>query len=689
MEAFARFVVKKRVFILIVALLLVVPSIIGFAATKVNYDILKYLPEDLDSVVGTRYLENDFNLASTAMVTIDNMSTTDILSMKKSLQSVAGVRDVFWVDDILDVTVPAEVLPTAIKDVFFSGDTTLLIVTFTESISSDLTHSAITQIKGLLTKGCLISGISAVVSETRALVDAELPIYVLVAVLLVLAVLFLAVESTFVPFIFLGSIGLAVLYNFGSNIFLGEISYITKALSAVLQLGVTMDFSIFLLHRYEEERQKTSDHNHAMTEAIKKTAVAITGSSITTIAGFLALCFMSLTLGKDMGIVMAKGVMIGVISSLTVLPALMLVLDKLIHRYTHKTFIPSLKKVSYFVERHYKKIAITFVVVVIPFAIFQAHTKIYYNLAESLPDSFVSVRGAQKIEEAFNRPSTNFLLVEDSLSSSEISDMAKEVEKIDGVTSVLCKETLIGDGVPESMLPQAITGMVHAAGYRLVIINSSYKTATDEQNAQVASIIDAVKKHDPGALYTGESPMTKDLVGIANNDFKNVNIISIIAVLIIIMLFFRSFTIPLILVTAIESAIMINMGIPFLTGTTISFITSIVLGTIQLGATIDYAILMTSRFREERRNGFDPQAAAQIAVENSSKSILSSGLAFFAATIGVALISKLDLLSSICLMISIGALISMVVIILVLPALLILFSKVIEKTTYKFTEGKQ
>ncbi len=684
MNLFARFVVRKKWLVLFVALALVVPAAAGFAATGINYNILEYLPAGLDSVAGEKYLENDFKLASTAMVTADGLSTADTLALKQKIQAVDGVRKVLWVDDIADATVPPQALPAQIRDLFFSGSTTLMIVTFEDNISSERTYAGINKIKSLLPDGCLISGASAIVNETRSLVEKELPVYVLVAVFLVTAVLFLGVESTFVPFIFLASIGLAVLYNFGSNIFLGEISYITRALAAVLQLGVTMDFSIFLLHRYDEERVKGGDHGEAMEAAIKNTAAAITGSSTTTIAGFLALCTMSLTLGRDMGIVMAKGVLIGVLCSLTVLPALLLIFDKPIHRYTHRTVIPSLKRTSHFVAKHYKAIALAFLAVLIPFLYFQSQTKLYYNLAQSLPEDFVSVRGAREISQKFNRPSTDFLLVDDSLPGHQIAALAAELSGIKGVSSVICKESLVGDGLPESLLPASVDSIFHAGGKRLLVVSSSYVLASDEANRQVDEIRAVAKRYDENALFTGETPMTKDLISVADVDFKNVSIVSIAAVFFIILLTFRSVSVPVILVAAIESAIMINMGIPFLTGTKLAFITSIVLGTIQLGATIDYAILMTTRFREERRKGSGAKQAAQVAVETCSKPILSSGLAFFGATIGVAVISKLDMLKSICLMISMGALISMTIIILVLPALLVIFSKLIEKTSYKF-----
>ncbi len=689
MDIFTRFIVKKKWLIVIIAIALIVPSIIGFAATKINYSILSYLPKDLDSMVGETCLEDVFNLASTAMVTVDNMSTADIIALKKDIKAIDGVSHVIWADDLVSVTVPPEALPSQIKDFFFSGNTTIILVTFQENSSSELTTKAINSIEHILKKDCFISGISAIGNDIRNLINGETPIYLGVAVLLVLVVLFLGVESTVVPFIFLASLGLAILYNFGSNILLGEISYITKALAAVLQLGVTMDFSIFLLHRYNEERLKTEDHNEAMMSAIKFTATAIASSSLTAIAGFLALCIMTLTLGKDLGLVMAKGVLFGVICSLTVLPAMLLIFDKPVQKYKHRTVIPELKKTSFFVVKHYKSILIVFIVIVIPFSVFQSKTKVYYNLVSSMPASLSSIQGAKKINDTFKRPSTDYLLIDDSVSNNKIAEMAGNIERIDGVQNVLCMQTLLGDGIPEKLLPEAITGIFHAGGKRLLIISSAYKPASDPENEQVASIIKEAKKYDKNALFTGESPMSKDLIRIADTDFKNVNIASLIAIFAIILLTFRSVSIPLILVASIESAIMINMGIPFLTGTTIPFIASIVLGTIQLGATINYAILMTTRYREERRKGSDAKKSAQISIEKCSKPIMTSGLSFFGATIGVAMISDMDMIRSICLMIGTGALISMVVIILVVPAIMIIFSKIIEKTSYRFLEGKQ
>jgi len=689
LNRFAHFVVKKKWLILIIALSLTVPSILGFAATKINYSLLSYLPGDLDSMIGEQYLENDFNLASTAMITVDNMTTADILAMKKDIGAVDGVNRVLWADDLVDVTVPKETLPSQLKDFFFSGDTTIVLVTFHENSSSARTTSAIDNIEKILKKDCFISGISAIGHDISELISQETPIYLLVAVAGVLLVLLFGVESTLVPFLFLASIGLAVLYNFGSNIVLGEISYITKSLAAVLQLGVTMDFSIFLLHRYNEEAMKTDDHDQAMMSAIKFTATAITSSSMTAIAGFLALCIMILGLGMDMGLVMAKGVLIGVICSLTVLPAMLLVFDKPVQKYRHRSFIPALKKPAGFVIKHYKSIAIVSLAVVIPFAVFQSKTKVYYNLISSMPANMSSIQGAEKIAETFNRPSTDYLLIDDSVPKREVAEMAGKIEKIDGVTSVLCMETLVGEGIPEELLPSSITGIFHAGGKRLLIVSSSNTPATAQENDLVTQIEQLAKKYDKHALYTGESPMTKDLVEIADTDFKNVNIASLAAIFFIIMLTFRSISIPVILVSSIESAIMINMGIPFLRGVTIPFIASIVLGTIQLGSTINYAILMTTRFREERRSGAPVKEAAHTAIVTCSKPIMTSGLAFFGATIGVALISKMDMLSSICLMIATGALISMAVIIFVLPALLIIFSNIIEKTSLKFLGVKK
>jgi predicted RND superfamily exporter protein len=685
MHRFAKWIVKKRIVILVLAVLLLIPSVIGMAATHINYDILSYLPKDLESIIGEQYLENDFKLASTAMVTVENMKPKQVQELKADLNEIDGVEKVLWIDDLTDISVPKEMLPEDLQGVFYGeGDATLLVVTFTDSTSSESTIEAITQMKKTLNKDCFIGGMAAVVADTKALIDSEMPIYVLTAVLLLMLVLFMSLESTVVPFLFVAGIGMAVLYNMGTNFFLGEISFITKALAAVLQLAVTTDFSIFLLHRYEEEKLQQEDHEEAMAVAIHKTFSSITGSSLTTIAGFLAMCTMSLTLGADIGIVMAKGVVFGVLSTVTILPALILVFDKQIEKYRHRTFIPKLTRLSHFVVKRRVPILILFAVLIIPFFYGQAHTDVYYNLLDTLPKDLVSTQGNQKLKDTFHMTATDFIIVDDSLTSAQVNEMTQRIGKLDGIAQSISLEKYVGGVIPDEMLPEELLDVIHQGGKELLLVNSEYKTASDEQNNQLAQIEKIVKEYDPEGYITGEAPMTKDLISVADRDFKSVNITSILVVFLIIAAVFRSASIPVLLVAAIESAIAINMGIPCFTGTTIPFISSIVIGTIQLGATVDYAILMTNRFREERLLGHTPKEAAQLSVENCSQSIITSAMAFFFATIGVGLISKVELIKSLCLMMSRGALVSMAVILVILPTLLIFCSKVIEKTSFRW-----
>lgn len=684
MKHFATFVVKKKWLVLIIALLLVGLSIFGVIGTRINYDILTYLPTNLESVIGEQHLDNDFNIASTAMITVKNMTNSDVMKLKSDIAKIDGVRNVYWIDDVADLSIPKEVLPDDLKNAFYSSkgdDGTMILVTFSGSSSSESTMNAISQIKKDLQKDCFIGGLSAVAEDTRDLTNKEVPLYILVAVILVLIVLYLGVESNLVPPLVMVGIGCAIAYNFGTNIFLGQISYITQSLATVLQLGVTMDFSIFLIHRYEEERTKQPDADEAMIEAISKTFVSIFGSSLTAIAGFLALCTMSLTLGADIGIVMAKGVLLGVISTFTILPALILVFNRQVEKYKHRTFIPKLKKTSHFIVNHHVPILIVFVILLIPFVYGSFHTQQYYNLIKSLPDSLVSVQGTNRLKTDYNMNATDFILVDDKVSANDVSKMTNEIKSLDGITLAASYKDYIGDGIPSEILPNALKNLFVSNGRQLLIVNSSYETATDEQNAQLDKINTIVKAYDKDALITGEAPMTKDLVTVADKDFKSVNIASIVAVFIIIALVYGSVSIPFILVAAIEAAVTINMGIPYFTGSVLPFIASIVIGTIQLGSTINYAILLTTRFREERRKGFDAKESARLAVENCSHSIFSSGLAFFAATIGVSLISDIKLIKSLCLLISRGAVISMFTILFVLPALLIIFSGLIEKTS--------
>ena len=685
LKRMARFVVKRRVLVLIIAVLLLIPSCLGAMATHINYDILSYLPSDLESVIGERYLENDYKLASTAMVTIEHMPARQVQKLKGDIQKIDGVEHVLWADDIADITVPKEMLPQDVQDIFYGkNDATLLMVTFGDSISSELTMNAIKTMKSVLDKDCFIGGMAAVSEDTRELIDSEMPVYVLVAVGLLMVILFLSLESTVVPFLFVASIGVAVLYNLGTNYFLGEISFITKALAAVLQLAVTTDFSIFLLHRYEEEKARCPDREEAMATAIQKTFSSITGSSLTTIAGFLAMCTMSLTLGADIGIVMAKGVVFGVLCTVTVLPALIMLFDKPIETYRHRTFIPKLKRASGFVVRRRVPLLIVFILLVMPFIYGQTRTDVYYNLLDTLPNDLVSSQGNQKLKDEFDMTATDFILVDDSLSNAQMGEITDRIGKLPGIAQVVSLEKYVGGVIPDEMLPQSLTDMLRKAGKELMMVNSTYKTASDEQNKQLDQMQAILKEYDKDAYITGEAPMTKDLIAVADRDFKSVNITSILAVFIIIALVFKSVSVPFLLVLAIESAITINMGLPFFTGTSIPFISSIVIGTIQLGATVDYAILMTNRFREERLRGYDAKEAARLSIENCSPSIITSALAFFLATVGVGLISKVELIKSLCLMMARGALISMGVILFILPTLLILFSKFIEKTSFNW-----
>lgn len=689
MEKFARAIVRKRKLVLLIAVLLLIPAAFGAAGTYINYDILTYLPPELDSMVGERYLEDDFNMASTAMITVEHMTTADLMAMKEEIAQVPGVESVLWTSDMLDVSVPRQMLPEDIQRFFFNDSgATMMIVKFSDISASTSTMNALKQIKGLLRKDCFIGGMSAILEDTKALVDEEMPLYILCAVGCSLIILFLSLKETVVPLIFMLGIFFPIAYNFGSNIFLGQISYITQALATVLQLGVTMDFSIFLLHRYEEEKQKASQED-AMARAIVHTFSSIAGSSLTTIAGFLAMCTMSLTLGRDIGIVMAKGVLLGVLCTITVLPALIMTFQGAIERHTHRTLIPKLTRLSRFVARHNVSILAVFLVLFIPFAAAQSKTEVYYTLFDSLPQDMTSIVGTDRLKADFNMTTTHFIMVDEELSHESLRSLAQEIESVEGIHQVLSYEKFLGGGIPEQLLPDAIQEIFHAGGHRMILANSSYESGTAQQNAQLEALDQIVKRYDPEGVISGEGAMTRDLIKVADTDFRNVNITSILAVFLIVALVFRSGSIPVLLVGIIESAIMINMGIPYFSGTALPFVASIVVGTIQLGATVDYAILMTNRFREELIKGQPARDAARIAMEQCSQSILTSGLTFFVATASVAMISRMELISSLCLLISRGALISMAVILLVLPGLLIVTAPVIGKTTYHWLVKKE
>jgi hypothetical protein len=683
MEKLARAIVRARKWILVVAVALLVPSVMGAAATRINYDILTYLPPELESMVGEVALEDDFHLASTGMITVEGLPTNELIAMKNEIAQVEGVTQVFWLSDVLDPSIPTEMLPAAVQQSLFGeNDSTMMLVRFASPSASEETMHAVAAIKKVLRRGCFFGGMSVILQDTKALVDQEMPLYILCAVGACLLVLFLALEGTVVPPLFLLGLVFPIAYNFGTNLFLGQISYITEALATVLQLGVTMDFSIFLLHRYEEEKQRCASNDEAMVHAICSTFSSITSSSLTTIAGFLALCTMRLTLGRDIGIVMAKGVALGVVCTLTILPSLILCCDKWVEKYRHRTLLRPLARTSHAVTKHPAAVIALFLVVLLPFAMAQSQTEVYYTLTDSLPQDLTGLVGTRKLGEDFGMTTSHFILVDEDLSTLQVQQLCEDLAEIDGITQVTGVDSILGPDVQAELLPDAVAELAESGGRKLLLANSAYKTGTDALNAQLETMIACVKRYDPDGVITGEGAMTKDLIEVASVDFDNVSITSILAVFAIILLSFRSLSIPVLLVAAIESAIYINMGIPYFTGTKLPFIASIVIGTIQLGATVDYAILMTTRYREERTKDLNPRAAAQQALEHCSQSILTSGLTFFAATAGVALVSRMELLRSICLLISRGALISMVVILFVLPCLLAVLDPLIAHTTW-------
>lgn len=688
-KRFGSFVSKHKTAIVIISFILLIPSIFGMAMTKINYDILTYLPQDLDTMKGQKILDKSFSNAATSMLIIENMQPKDVVKIKDNISGVEGVEKVIWVSDLLDTSVPKEILPDDVKDLFYRENSTLMFIKFKESASSEVTQNAIASIRTHLNKQCFLSGISAIVKDTKDLADKETPIYVLLAVALCLLVLTISMESFVVPFIFLISIGFAVLFNMGTNIFLGEISYVTKALAAVLQLGVTMDYSIFLLHRYEEEKKLTDDRNEAMAVAIEKTFISITGSSLTTIAGFLALCAMSLRIGRDIGIVMAKGVLLGVIVTVTILPALVLIFDKAIHKYQHKTLLPDFTKTSNIVTKYYKVFVVVFLILFIPAIYGERNTKVYYNLDESLPKNLPSVIATNKLKDEYNMTTTHFIMVSSKLPSFKVKEMVGEMEKIDGIKNVISYDKIVGPRLPESFIPEDIKSAVEKDGYRLIVANSVYKAATDEENNQINKVISLVKSYDQNGYVSGEGPLTKDLIELADMDFKKANSVSIAAIFAIILCLFSSISLPIILVLCIELAILINMAVPYYTNATIPFIASIVIGCIQLGATVDYAILLSTRFREEIRNGLDKFEAMRIAVQGSARSIVTSALCFFAATIGVGFIANMEMIQTLCKMLGRGALISMVVIIFILPSVLLVSEKFIVATSKNWAKKPQ
>lgn len=690
MISFGKFITKHKSIILALGILLLIPSVFGYMNTRVNYDVLTYLPKDIETMKGQDILVDQFGCGAFSMVMVEGMDNKDVAKLKDQIENVEHVSRVIWYDSILDLNVPMELLPEDIVDAFNSGESTMMAVMFDETTSADGTMEAIEQIRGLADKQVFVSGMSAIVTDTKKLSEKETPLYVLIAVILSVIVLGISMPSFLVPIFFLLSIGMAIVYNLGSNVFFGEISYVTKALSAVLQLGVTMDYSIFLLHSYQENQERfPDDKNRAMAHAISNTITSVVSSSVTTVAGFIALCFMSFTLGKDIGIVMAKGVIFGVITCVTILPSLILTFDKAIEKTTHKEFIPSLDGISDWITKHYLVFMVLFVVILFPALYGYRNTEVYYNLDSSLPKTLESVIANDKLSEEYEMNTTHMLLIKKDVSDKEVRSMLDKIEKVDGVKAVLGIESVVGSRIPKELLPSEATEMLESDEYELTLISSEYKVASDEVNAQLDEIEKIVKSCSKGSMLVGEAPLTKDLITITDVDFKNVSIVSIGVIFLIILLTFKSISLPVILVATIEFAIFINMGIPYYTHTTLPFVASIVIGTIQLGATVDYAILMTTRYKKERAKGASKKEAISIAHKTSIKSILVSALSFFAATFGVGMYSNIDMISSLCTLMSRGALISMVVVICVLPSMFMVFDSVICHTSFGFRPKKQ
>lgn len=683
---FSKWVVKCRIPILILAVALLVPSLIGMIMTRINYDMLTYLPGDIDTVVGQDILMDEFGKGAFSFVIIEGMDPKDVSSLREDISHVDHVDTVLWYDDFADVSVPMEILPSKLYDAFNSGDSTMLAIFFDTSTSSDDTMEAITAIRSIAGKQCFVSGMSAMVTDLKDLCEKEEPIYVGIAVALACVAMMIFMDNWITPFVFLMSIGMAILLNMGTNYFLGEISYLTKALSAVLQLAVTMDYSIFLWHSYEEQKSMYEDNKEAMAVAINNTLTSVVGSSITTVAGFIALCFMSYTLGLDLGIVMAKGVILGVIGCVTTLPSMILVLDKLLQKTSHKSLLPDMGKVASGITKVFPVFLILFLGLVLPsYLSYKAtNNEVYYDLGETLPEDMAYVVANSKLQEDFGVGATHMVLVSTDVSDTDVRAMIHEMENVEGIKYALGLESVVGPLVPEEMLPESVKEVLKSDDWELLLVNSEYKTATDEVNAQINELNTILKKYDSKGMLIGEAPCTKDLIETTDEDFKVVNAVSIVAIFVIIALVEKSITLPLILVAVIELSIFINLGLAHLTGTSLPFIAPICISTIQLGATVDYAILMTTRYKQERYEGRDKREAVTNALKVSIPSIIVSAMGLFSATFGVALYSDVDIISSLCDLMARGAIVSMFAVILFLPAMFMLFDKMICVTSIGF-----
>ena len=689
MVAFGKKVVKFRIPILIISILLLIPAGLGYVNTRVNYDVLTYLPEDIETMQGQDILVKDFGTGAFSMFIVDGMEDKEVSALKAKIENVEHVQKVLWYDSLADISMPKSMIPKDVYEVFNSDTGTMMAIFFDEGTSSDGTMEAIGEIRKLAGKQCFLSGMSAIVTDTKNLAEKETPLYVLIAVVLAVIVLGLTMDSYFIPLLFMLSIGMAIVYNLGSNYFFGEISYITKALAAVLQLGVTLDYSIFLMHSYEEQQVRyNGDKERAMAHAISQTFSSVIGSSVTTVAGFIALCFMTFTLGMDIGVVMVKGVILGVIACVTILPSMILCCDKWIMKTMHKPFLPDIGKISDKVTKRYMIYVILFLVLLFPAIYGNNHTAVYYNLDETLPKDLPSIIANEKLKKDYDMNTTHMILVDRSVESADVAKMIDKMDDVDGVKWALGLDALIGPAIPQSMIPDSVTDMLKNDKYQLLLVNSEYKVASDELNAQIKDLNKILHKYDKGGMLIGEGPLTADLIDITDTDFKTVSMVSIGIIFVIILILFKSISLPVILVGVIEFAIFVNMGIPYYTGTKLPFVASIVIGTIQLGSTVDYAILMTTRYKRERNHGAEKYDSITTAHRASAQSIMVSALSFFAATIGVGLYSNIDMISSLCILMARGAIISMIVVIFVLPSMFMVFDKVIVKTSKGFLPVK-
>lgn len=685
-EKLSEWITRHPKFIMTVALILLIPAIIGYLLTGVNYDILSYLPDDINSVQGEQILDESFHNASSAMLVIENFDDKDVVALKEKIMKIDGVTNVTWTDSVIDTTVPNSSLPSFLRKIFYStdGKSTLMLINFESASASNETGTAIKEIRSLMNKQCFLSGMSAVLTDTKDLADSQAPIYIAFAIFLALVVMSFTMDSWVLPFVLLASLGIAVVYNMGTNLIFGEISFITKSIAAILQLGVTMDYSVFLIDRFDEEQRYTDDRSLAMGRAVAKTFTALMGSSLTTVFGFLAMCFMTLTLGFDIGIVMAKGVVFGIITVVTVLPSMVLLLYKPIYRFRHKRFVPKFNGLASFTTKHRRVFAIILLVLLVPAYLAQSNVSKYYDVVSGMPQDLDSIVALNKMKEEFNMANTHFVVIDDDVPDGKVNSMIQDIKEIDGIETVVALGEYVGAGIPKSIIPESVKSIAEKDGYQMMMINSDYSTGTDELNAQIDEMNNVISKYTDSGYLTGEGVLTKDLISIANNDFVVTSIISTVAIFILVAICFKSISIPCILVLMIELSIWINIGLSYLMGTEISFITPTVINCVQLGATVDYAILMTTRFREEIQSGKDKKTAIHDAAASSCTSIFQSALVFFSATIGVYFICDIKMIKEICELLARGSFISAIMIMLVLPPVLYILEGVINKTTYKW-----